>query len=253
MQKAKLLPVEAKNKFCEFSYLESLGVALIEYTVLNPEFGEELRKLCSQIRYGYQGRELRESLYSSWLLPANLEVALQRTVWLINQINEDKVLGARDTAERLLEWERNYPHKSPKQLIVGLAATSIPGLTLGKVSKLTNMALIVNKESSFKAGTELARLVVRASQGIVSKSLDKARGSVDSLEPEVAMWMYGDREVDFHQAEGEQIRKIKFELDKAGAVSEIIRKDNKPQALALSPVVNVSAVKESWNLESLKN
>jgi len=87
----------------------------------------------------------------------------------------------------------------------------------------------------------------------VSKSLDKARGSVDSLEPEVAMWMYGDREVDFHQAEGEQIRKIKFELDKAGAVSEIIRKDNKPQALALSPVVNVSAVKESWNLESLKN
>ena len=252
MQKAKSLPVKAKNKFSEISYLENLAAALIKYTTLSSIFSRELKKLCDQIRINFTEEESGEVMSLSWLLPASEKVAIRRAVWLVNRINEDRLPEARAAAQRLWEWERNYPQESPRQLIVGVAATSIPGLTLGKISKLTNMALILSKESKIKGKTDVAQLAVRASQGIVSKSLESARGSIDNLEPEVVMWMYGDREVDFYRAKNKKIKEIKLELDKAGVVSEIITENNKPKALALSPVVNVSAVKGNWNLEALK-
>ncbi len=252
MQKAKSLPVRAKSKIHKFSYWESLTVALIEYTALSSVFAQELKKLCKHLRKEYKETGDLEIKAPKWLLPTDKETALSRAVWLLNRINESDSEEAQAAAQMLINWERIYPYESPRQIIVGLAATSIPGLTLGKVSRKKYMSMVINKDLRKKSQINLAKLAVQASHGITSKSLDQVKGDENKLDPEVAVWMYGDREVNFYQTNGKEMEKIKKELDRSGVVSEMIYKDSKPLALALSPVVNLSINELSWSLEILR-
>ena len=241
-----------KNKILKFTYLESLAASLVEYAYSNNGFAGELKRLCRYLEGNYRvDGQKKEILARKWLAPVNDETAITRAIWLINRINEEEI-GSEAAAQSLLQWERDYPYEAPKQVVVGIAATTIPGITVGRVSKRRVMTLIVETGSSGGEAAELSRLAVRASQGVVSRALERAGGEVDKLDPDMAMWMYEDREVKFYRADRKELTNIKKDLDRAGVVNELLSKEGNPLALALSPAVNPEAEGITWNLRSLK-
>lgn len=241
-----------RNKTRELTYLEAVAASLVKYASGSSRFAGELKSLCRYIETDHGTGRQKEVGVGEWLAPDTDELAAARAVWLISRINEGGA-GSEAAAQSLLKWERNYPYEAPRQVVVGIAATTIPGITVGRVSKRRVMTLVVETGSSRSDAAELSRLAVSASQGVVSRALERAGGEVDKLDPDVAMWMYEDRELKFYQAEQKELARIKKDLDKAGVVNELLSKEGEPLALALSPAVNPEAEGVTWNLRSLNS
>ncbi len=248
--KFKKLKTEKDFKGLEFSYLESLALSLVEYASQNRVFAKNLISLIKNIddhSFEYEGGTYFKT--GKYLCPEDTETAIVRAVWLISRINGEKGPSRDSATQILLEWKNVYPYESPKQVIVGVAATSVPGFTLGQVSRKKNMSLVLDKKLRKDNDLDLGRLSVQASCGIITRSLEQVGGKADKLEPDVSMWICGERGVNFYQTYRHKLEIIKEELDSFGVVNEGIKRDGKLIALALSPVVNRPLSEKSWDLE----
>lgn len=251
MLEERSLQSKTGNKTRRLTYLEAVTAGLIRYASFSQGFAEELKKVCVYIDNVDYGRKTAGKESGKWLLPADDETALSRAVWLVTRINEGSIKGSEKAAQRLLEWKDIRPYEAPKQLIVGVAATSIPGLTLGRISRKKSMAMVVGERLLKRESSDLVRLAVRASHGVISRSLDMVGGVADRLDPDTSMWMYGDRDIKFYKAGEKRIRVIKRDLDRVGVPAEIVKEGDRPAVLALSPMIDVEAGDLGRGLESV--
>jgi hypothetical protein len=186
----------------------------------------------------------------SLLEPKSIRSAELRAQWLMMRIADRDLPGSTQAALMLIDYIKDKPYENPKQLVVGFVRVAIPGITLGRFKLKNSVSVIVNHKAK-KQDAELAKATARVCAGLIAEALTMARGKILKLEPEIADWLFGDRELDLYTATTDEIGKIRQELKQTKVMHSYSHGDNGIEMLAISPAVNSSYQESKWNIEAL--
>lgn len=175
-------------------------------------------------------------------LPETRAMAQRRVHWLIEQ-NEHAALAA------LQAYIVDKPQEQPKQIVIGLVGTSIPGLTIGR-PKFRALKILVRDDVEF-TGISLAKVVQAVTSDLIAKNLQAADGIMRNMDPDMGQWLADERATVFYKASLDTMRRIQFELHEAGVSFCEVRDEVGSLTMAISPAVNGAYADLQWGLESL--
>lgn len=232
-------------------YSVALAKSLIVFAAYDKHFGDYLEK---RVQKELDTKASGKSEYSGeliqLLLPQTRTQAELRTNWLIRRIQAGTIPGCQEAERELVNFVADKEAPNPKQIVVGIAATSIPGVTLGRISKKVSMSVIVDKDNPPGTDIELAEKTVALSHQILFSSIESAGGDLRQLEPEVGDWFFGEKETRFYQASRQELERIESEVKGLGIPYAVSGKSEGRPVLALSPVVNSAFEREYWQIEA---
>lgn len=105
------------------TYGGALSASLIAYAEQHHDFAHWLREVVSklpQLEKKIFIPDMPENI--QMLVPADTNLAMQRTEWLIQNRETDL----------LASWVTDKPGENPKMIVVGVVVVAIPGITMGK-------------------------------------------------------------------------------------------------------------------------
>ena len=219
---------------------------LVKYAETNEKFSSYLH---SSIPDTFNETEFNtESVpYTKWLLPSDDFTAERRLIWLLNEINE-RPKSETMVAQAILA---KYRHREmPKNPLFGIIGVAIIGPTLGLINskkKKQNKMCILFAQKSYTALTsaKLTSATNKISLQFLSKELKKVGGNAYRLEPDVADWIFSDRETTLATLATKKELASTVELLKKEKLSyEVFIEDNKVIALAISPTVEENILEE---------
>jgi hypothetical protein len=245
---------KTEHRSLKIGYLEMLASSLVVYSAIDVHFADEFKRMikASKVKR-VRGKTKKISRLSLILAPPDTLCAYQRAEWLIKLLEKEKTRKNEPALSLLFDFVNDDPAIVPKNLIVGVAATSIPGITLGKIRRRV-MNIILNSDFLKNCTKlELAKKVTSASTGVLSPTLKKAKFSQKMLEPDIAEWIFGDRYVSFFAADEKELKKIKNDLIRSEILHSSTYSKGRPAVIALSPAANSEYVKNAWDLELLRD
>lgn len=242
MKNLKKLRLKTKSKTALMSYEQNLALALLAYAEIDKKFAAYLKSFVAQ--------QVSDSLPKSekldskkleaikLLLPKDYATAQKKLNWLI----ENKKNSA---LELLSASSHAHTNEIIRPLIIGIVGMAIIGPTLGIVSKKKVMSVVVDKKIAGQKKT--ATLVARVTSDLVSSALLESGGEASKLEPDLADWLFGDKEIMLYESGQNDLQEVKKELEDSKALFSITKKDNQIVALAMSPAVNADYLNKQWD------
>lgn len=223
-----------------------IALALVDYARKNNIFAAWLRDLLGNVNIAENLKNNKYNLQDTnlqVLQPENMYTAYKRARWLID--NDEKQAVA-----ILQNGVKNIKITSPKQIVIGIVGLAVPGPTLGILNKKKKMSLIVHP-SLVKNAVKLAIKTNQASHELFKRSLFKAKNNFDKLEPDMADWFYGDKDIALYKAGAGEFSEIKKTLDELGVEYAEIKDGENALAMAISPLVSNYYQEVLWNLDAL--
>jgi len=245
------IKIDSEIKYEAYSYFISSASSLLLYAQINQKFARELetkiktslsvrqRAICREIRFG-----------SMIIIPMDKDIAERRTNWLLYQLSSSSVPQAKEAIGLLQAWAY-AKNDLEKQVIIGIVGLAIPGVTLGKISRRRTMSIIICDSIATKREMPIAKKIAQASQEVLKVSLNLANGNVRQLEPDIADWFFGDKEMLFYQTSSQKMQKIKKELNVLSIPCAEERFNGLPAILAISPATNNEFEMMNWNIKVL--
>ncbi|RJR31574.1 hypothetical protein C4569_01285 [Candidatus Parcubacteria bacterium] len=242
-----------KNKLKKetFWYSETLAASLILFAKKNKKFCRHFRQQIKQInpRILFEVPiKMEENI--CLLVPEFEKFAYARADWLLNSLVKNNLPGSFYALNMLYSWGKHENFEVPKQIVVGVLALAIPGITLGRFTKRRKMAIIVSKNYDEISNVEMSKYAAQASLGILSKAFDLAGGFLSEIEPEVADWFFMGRELSFYSASNVVVRDIAYEVSRLGAANYLVEAEDF-RFLAVTPVLNNFVLESKWKLRNL--
>ena len=186
-------------------------------------------------------------------MPHNDETATLKSNWLLERIRDNSITGSYSALAILKSWSNAKVYESPKAIVVGVVVVAIPGITMGRFSKRQSMAIIIRRNLTAKQNNlQLALMVAKSSHGVMQKAINMVHGNISKLEPEIADWFFGERNIVFYSGEAPQFQKIENELTSLGIIHASIEDENGAGVMAISPAVSSSSVEFHWGLEPIE-
>jgi hypothetical protein len=236
-------------------YSVALAHSLIAYSARKDEkFARKFRKLINKLPE-VSSDEAPSIQYKSLdiLAPSNNSIALRRAEWLTERLVENSLPGSKEAKHILTSWAGDRPLETPKQIVIGVTVGVIPGVTLGRLVKTVSMGIILNRNLAGKIDYKMINKINQTSHGVLLGALEMSQGNIRKLEPDLADWFFGERNLRFYQASNRKIKNIKEELKSLGAIYSEVEKEGKAAVLAFSPAVNSYQAEVYWELERLKS
>jgi len=233
------------------TYAESLAASLAGYARQDRRFYAFLKHRVRDKLVSAHGREnaWQNAGHLKLIMPATRHQAERRTDWLIRCIRFQAIPGAKAAQECLEMLVSQQDDPRLKQIVVGVAATSVPGVTVGRLHKKVSMTIIVNQDNLPASQTELAQKATKASHQVLLSALENAGGNLGELEPEIGDWFFAEKDVVFYQAAGKEISRLEAELRALGVPYSLSQKDDHVGLLAVSPAANNAGMQELWEIE----
>lgn len=230
-------------------YAESLTKSLVLFAQSNKEFARELKRTILDLRFIGIGNRVKIDKEIGILMPISFDDAMRRSRWLIQGISNGSLPGAKNAANVLTSWVSDCPIETPKQLVVGVLAIAIPGVTLGLFPKSKRMSFVIRRELALKKDLKLAKKITQLSHEILISSLDLAQGDIRRLEPEISDWFFGDKKISIYRASGQKMKEIKEDLSGQGIIFASSQQGSELDILAISPSVDSSVSETFWDLD----
>jgi|GEM_PF-3561678 len=231
------------------SYATALAWSLIEYAKKNQAFAAALKEKISFLEKTDLQPETAIKNNSFFLLePKDEFSALKRADWLISKISQNEWPATKESRAVL----QSQKMEQPKQIIVGIAATSIPGITLGKIQTKNCMAFLINND--FLKKTNNLNIGYKISQTCLDffqNELKKANNKIAKIEPETADWFFGEKKISFYAANNFELEKIKKELDDLDIAYSLVTQKNQIALVAISPSLNNEHAANHWDITPL--
>lgn len=235
-------------------YGEALAISLLLYSDKDPNFSKKLQRVILKITDSYGEVESEHEFSSSIdiLIPKNAQLALRRSEWLVERIEEKSLPGYARAASILTQWAKDKPLEEPKSLIIGFIGLAIPFIDLGKARKNKDpMTIIFRGDLNFKAGKDFMHKVTQASHGAIINALNMVGGSMSKLEPEIGDWLFGERRLAFYAADKQKMIAIEQELKNLNVVYDSVYLEDELEVLSVTPSANNFYQELRWQLEPL--
>ncbi len=228
------------------NYEESLCLSLISYARKNPLFYSIIKDRIS--RFSLTGEESYSlDNYIEVLEPVDEHMATRRLDWIVN---ESKF--AESNIATLKSFVLINEREEPKQIIVGITATDIPGLTLGRFKTKVFMTFLINSDLVSDRGIETTEKITQTSLQIFQNAMERANGDIRKIDPDTAEWFFGDKKISFYETKGEEIEKIKREIKELNIPYSEIKEKEETAFLAINPSFNGDNASLYWKLNPLQ-
>ncbi len=228
------------------SYEDSLCLSLISYAKKNPSFYFTIKDKVS--RFSLTGEEICCSSNCIEILePVDEYAATKRLEWIVN---ESKF--AENNIATLISFVSTNEREEPKQIIVGITATDIPGLTLGRFKTKVFMTFLINSDLVSDRGIETTEKITQTSLQIFQNAMERANGDIRKIDPDTAEWFFGDKKISFYETKGEEIEKIKREIKELNIPYSEIKEKEETAFLAINPSFNGDNASLYWKLNPLQ-
>lgn len=238
----------------QVSYYEAVAWALVEYSKNDNQFANYLANKIVSFPNVDKIYKDKEEIVSNikLLMPSDFQTAVEKTDWLIKTIKITETEGKK-VLYVLKSQVKPADLNSPQSLVIGIVGMALPGPTLGVIStkKKKRMSIIVDKKFAQENKIEFANTVIKVSHELLKKELIKSNKDIESLDPDIADWFFGDKEIAFYESETEKINDIKNELNDLNVVFVEKKDNNNNSILAISPAVNDNYQELFWNLERI--
>jgi hypothetical protein len=238
------------------SYYEALTRSLIAFAEENPSFKSflitRLRTIQTiDVPMQNDDNKMSTSVSSIFALRSE-ELAIRRTEWLLQLTTQALYTSA--IIQPLMSWSRSQEKTNPGFIVLGLKAGIINYGIFGHPSKRNEPIDIIVREDIAQNITprELAQISVTLTSSVVEKGLISASGNSKLLEPELADWLFGEKNVVLHKGALQTILNIKDVLFKVDA-PYVFRADKKGVTyLAINPSLYIHNLAEADLLETLE-
>ncbi|MFH0892581.1 MAG: hypothetical protein V1867_07470 [Candidatus Falkowbacteria bacterium] len=241
---ARALPDGPDNR-----YIGAMAGSLLAFAGRDPLFCAELKRLTGDMAQG-PAEPIRLETPSPLFIPADADTAVERAGWLVARLKENIWTNGNGITAGLKAGIRGLESSDPRQLIVGIAGLAIPGVTLGLIKKRRRLSVIIDPDLARAAPAWIvAEKTARASLGILSLSLALVRHDIKKIEPELADWFYGEREIALYRTDNFSF--VKNELEKTGVLFSESGYRGRTALLGLSPAINIEEAPRGWKLKRL--
>jgi hypothetical protein len=235
------------------SYPASLAASLLYYSQINPVISTKLKGLTKNIvPQGSVKPPFKKLEGIELLMPTGQEIALRRSKWLIDYINNNPA-NTRLAAQLLTTASRPRTLTDPKQIVVGIAATSIPGVTVGRITKkIEKMMIVIRRDLAFEQPLTLTQQITQAGLEVLSNALNMAKGNFKKIEPEIGNWFLDSRQLSFYCTHSFTLSRIESELNRLSINHSVMTQNDEITIIAISPSVNTSYSQIRWELDPLE-
>ena len=232
------------------------ATSLIEYANKDKQFAIYLLHLVSNLqpifRRNFNTRIKTDKKNCEIITPLDIQTAVRRANWLMEALKEKELSGREDTLYVLQEWARNKEKEFPKNIIIGIRIGVIIGFTLGYTKTSRVASLVLNESAKYGEISEITKTSLGAMLSLLEIGLQTANGDSKKLEPDMADWFFGDKEINIYTAKKGVIDEITKELSFSKIPHAIAKnKNNDVLALAISPIIENSNIETLWQVESL--
>lgn len=241
----------------KISYAETLAASLVLYAQTNKEFAPELKKIIDGMggqnktdQAGMEARIFPHALIV--LMPSGIDNAVRRAEWLSYMLEANPAQDNKNTASILHAWAEEEAKEEPKQLVVGVVVVAIPGVTMGKLKIKRKMNVIIRNDIARKTGVNTVINVARASNEVIAGALEAAQGNARMLEPEVADWLWGERNIAPYSASGKKLKHIEDEIKELNIPHSVICDRRGSAVIAISPAADTEAQEIYWALNPVE-
>ncbi len=239
----------ARHDKPESRYILAIAGSLIAYAGRDPLFYAELKRLTGDMDHG-SAEPIRFNDPSPLFIPPDTDTAVERAGWLAARLEENIWADGDGIKAGLRAGVRDLESPDPRQLIVGIAGVAIPGVTLGLIKRRRRLSVILDPDLARAAPAWIiAEKTARASLGILSLSLALVRHDIKKIEPELADWFYGEKEIALYRTDNFGF--VKNELEKTGIMFSESGYRGRTALLGLGPAINIEEAPRGWKLKRL--
>lgn len=227
------------------AYSEHVARSLIAYAEASDDFRAILFHLTRHIDTVPEGAGLPDS-DASLIMPTGTESAVRRTKWLLES---DTLPRAKEACAALAAWCGERERQEPKAIVLGIKIGVAPLGILGKMKAEEKMPIVIRSDIRGTGAEELAGMLVKASTSVASRAFMLAGGNARQVEPEVADWFFGEKEMTLFFGDTTQMQALLAELGKLKAVHAVYSDESGPAVIAMSPAVQCSALELELGFE----
>lgn len=252
-QKLNFKKIQIANEFAypNYFYAVSLASSVLLYAQINLKFAANLKEKIKILPIMYKDIICPEIEAETMILfPESEETAEKRVDWLINQLAEKSIMQSEEAAMLLQSWA-NSSANLQRQVIIGIVGLAIPGVTLGRISRRKTMSVVIREDLATEKIAALTKTISQTSLDVFKIHLDLAGENIRQLEPDVADWFFGEREILFYKAKGREMESIKKTLVELGVPHSERNWCEKMAVLAVSPIANTKFAMMNWEIDPL--
>ena len=184
----------------------------------------------------------------------NERYAVRKTAWLIEQSQKHNVPAHQQVLDILYTWKQAQENPEPKAIILGLIMTDAPFGLVGQPKKKHHpMDIIISNTVYTKTSKHsLAQTATTLSHEVLQKSILRAKGNIQDIEPELADWFFGEKKIVFHRTSLSVIKKLKKELQDLKASFAIQKKTENIECIAISPEVYLQDLQHAHTIVTIE-
>jgi len=183
-------------------------------------------------------------------LPSSHDAAISKIKWLTRHLHNNNSPDTQRAVQLLTAATHPRTVTDPKQIVVGITATSLPGLTIGRIAKkIEYMMVVIRRDVAISQPPNLIKQVTRASLNVLANAFDSAQGQTKNLEPAIGQWFLDSRQLSFYSAHSFTLIRIESELTNLNIPHAVIAQDGATTAIAISPTVNTTYSQLRWELD----
>ena len=219
----------------------SLAASLCAFASNDKTFAMWFTKEIGTLPFTDEVTATNSSTPSTLLIPENLDTAVQRAYWIIQQAKTKPKL-----ANQLRQWSAQQP--LPQVLVLGIVGVDIPGPTLGiikKRKKQTSIMPVFVCDETYRHSSPQSRftMIQQASLQLLSKAL-RSYGGDTRLDPDFFDWLHHDQLTSVGRVSEDVLQDVQQRARDEGILFHQHTDGARITTLALTPAVSEGILDE---------